>query len=89
MLGKYIMLSIPPIANLIPSMEVRIAHAGTAIKAMQYHNLFPALAIVCGLLADASRNEMVGLVDRKAIDKAMSFLTQGLVAVQLSELGEE
>lgn len=42
-----------------------------------------------GLLADASTNNMVGLVSRALVDKAMGFIVEHLAAIQSLTMGDE
>lgn len=45
--------------------------------------------MVCGLLTDASQNDMVSPVDKKAVNKVIGFLLERLAIVQLISLGKE
>lgn len=58
-----------------------MAHTNTAMQSLKSYNLFLALSIICGLLADALKNNMVGPLDRKAVNKAMGFLLERLAVV--------
>lgn len=71
MSSKYIPALISPVAELIFSMEGSMVHTDAAMKIIQCHDPLLALAIVCGLLADALQDQMVGTVDRDAVNKAM------------------
>lgn len=54
--GKYTAAPILLLAELMPSMKVCMVHANMAINPEQCFGPFPAVAIVCGLLEDASAN---------------------------------
>lgn len=58
-----------------------MAHADAAIHPIQCHVPFPALAMICGLLANASQNNMMGFLDKEAVNEAVGFLAKRLVAV--------
>lgn len=51
------------------------------MQLLQHYNPFFILAMVCGLLANASQNEIIGLVDRKAINKDIGFLLEQMAVV--------
>lgn len=85
---KYITTLIPPIPELMPSTEVRIAHVDAEMQPLQCYNQFPALAIVCGLLAVALQNKMVNPVDKEAFNISRRFLVEKLVTVQSLALRE-
>lgn len=52
-------------------MEVNIAHVDATIQLLKCHKLFLAIFRICSLLADVLQNEMVGPIERMAVDKAM------------------
>lgn len=86
---KYIPALIPAVAKLIPLTEINIVRADTIMQPLQCCNPFPVLAIVWDLLENALLNEIVGLVDKKAVNISMQFLAKRLAAVQLLSLGKE
>lgn len=66
----------PLLVEFMPSMEVSTAHANAAMKPEEYFDLFSALAMVYGLLADALTNEMVDPVNKASANKAIRFLAE-------------
>lgn len=70
-------------------MKVSIVQVDAAMQPIQCHDLFSALAMVCGLLRDASQNKMVGPVDRESVSKSIGLLIERLATVHSLTLGEE
>lgn len=68
MTNKYILAPILPIIELISLMEISIEHTDAAINLIQCHDPFLEPAMVCSLLADALKNEIVGPIDKEAIN---------------------
>lgn len=66
-----------------------MAHADAAMQLIQGYDLFPALAIVCSLLVDASQNKMVHPIDREAVDQGIGLLVKRLAVVWSLALSEE
>lgn len=73
---KYTPAPTPSFTELMPSIKVNIAHANVVMKLEQCFDPFPALAMVCKLMADALTNKMVGPIDRDLVDKRMEFLVE-------------
>lgn len=76
LVGKYTPITIRSLAELIPLIEIITAYADSAIQPKQYFGPFPALAMVYELLANASTNEMVGLVNKASVGKTIGLLAK-------------
>lgn len=78
---KYVPAPVPPIAEILPSIEVSMVHIYAAIQPMQCSDPFPVLFIVCRLFLDTSQNDIVGPVDKKAVNEMIGFLGKRLAIV--------
>lgn len=87
--GKYTPAPILLLDDLMSSMEISMDNADMIMKPEQYFDIFPALAMACGLLADVSTNDIISPIDKALVDKTIGFLAEQLIAIQLLALGDE
>lgn len=87
--SKYILVPILPMAELMLFIKFSMAYIDVAMQVQQFYDPFLALAMVCSLLADALTNNIVRLLDRKALDKSMWFFAEQLGCSLVAGFGEE